>query len=193
MKVLSKLTLTFASVALLASCATSGYKVAPDSKTANLRIKAIPSNNNFVFINNGVDCISPEFQPGGEIAVLGIKANLAADRQAGRIIGMPLYDKSVAAKQQTELKVEANKPLSFAFAGVGISSIFPASIGYSYCMKKIEFTPIENVNYEAVYDIVDTPKGEDCSAKLYEIKEVSGNFVKEESKNYKLVENFCKK
>jgi hypothetical protein len=193
MKTSFKLVCVISSVIVLTSCTTSGYKVAPDSKTANLRIAAIPSNNNFVFTNNGADCISPEFQPGGEIAVLGIKANLIGDRQAGRIIGMPLYNKAIPAKQQTELKIEANKPLSFAFAGVGISSILPTSIEYSYCKKKIEFTPVENVNYEAVYDIVKTPKGKDCSAKLYEIKEVSGNFVREESKNYKLIENYCKK
>lgn len=193
MKTPVKLICATTGILLLASCATSGYKVTPDSKTANLRIIAIPSNNNFVFTNNGVDCISPEFQRGGEIAVLGTKANLLADRQAGRKIGMPLYDNAVPAKQQTELKVEANKPFSFSFAGVGISSILPTSILYSYCMKKIEFTPIENVNYEAVYEVVKTPKGKDCSAKLYEIKEVSGGFVKEESKNYKLIENICKK
>ncbi|GGY61918.1 hypothetical protein GCM10011613_01710 [Cellvibrio zantedeschiae] len=193
MKTSLKIFIIIANINLLCACTTSGYKANPDSKTANLRLVAIPGNNNDVFINRGVDCIAPRPAPSDEMAILGIKANLVADRQAGRIIGMPLYDSAVPKKQQTELKVEANKPIAFSFAGVGISGISLYSIEYSWCMKKIEFTPVENANYEAVYDIVSTPRGKDCSAKLYEIREVSGSFVKEESKNYKLIENMCKK
>lgn len=184
--------LTFSSILLTAACSTTGYVVPEGKSTAELRLVAVPSNNNFVFINDGIDCIKPEFKAGGEVAVLGTKANLMTDRQAGRVLGMPLYRDDIAEKQQTELKVEANTPISFSFAGVGISSILPTSIGYSYCMQKIDFVPEEGNSYEAEYFMTKIDGKKTCAAKLYTINDIDGEFKKVEHKNYKLTTKLCK-
>ena len=90
---------------VLTACATSGYKVAPEKETASLRVLSTDSANTSVWIDNTEGCIKHNFIPGGEIAVLGMKANLLANRQAGRKIGMPLYRSDVHEKQQTELLI----------------------------------------------------------------------------------------
>ena len=95
-------------------------------------------------------------------------------------------------KQQTELKVEANKPISFSFAGVGITSILPTSIGYSYCMQKIDFIPEKGASYEAEYFITKTDRKKTCAAKLYTIINVRGSYEKQEHSNYKLTTKLCK-
>ena len=92
------------SIILITGCSTTGYVVPDGKNTANLRLVAVPSNNNFVFINDGVDCIKPEFKAGGEVAVLGTKANLLADRQAGRVLGMPLYRDEIPEKTTNRIK-----------------------------------------------------------------------------------------
>ncbi len=177
---------------VLTACATSGYKVASGKETASLRVLSTDSANTSVWIDNTEGCIKHNFIRGGEIAVLGMKANLLADRQAGRKIGMPLYRSDVHEKQQTALKVEAGVPLSFYFAAVWVDGANTLIDGYTYCVKKVSFTPKAGANYEAQY-LVDKINGKDqCTIKLFDIVEDKGNFVKTEDPNYQLITEICK-
>lgn len=178
-------------ITLLSACTTTGYVVEPGKATASLRVISTESANTAVWIDNTEGCINHNFIRGGEIAVLGAKANLLADRQAGRKIGIPLYRSEVHEKQQTELKVEAGVPISFYFAGVWVDGTNTRIDGYAYCVKKIGFTPLAGANYEAEY-YVDTINGrEQCTIKLYDIVNDNGTFVKKENDNYVLTTKPC--
>ncbi|GGI76973.1 hypothetical protein GCM10007978_13290 [Shewanella hanedai] len=188
LKIISTLSMLF----VLTACSTTGYVVAPDKETASLRIISTESGNTPVWIDKTEGCINHDFLPGGEIAVLGAKANLMADRQAGRRIGMPLYRSDVHEKQQTELEVEAGVPISFYFAGVWVDGTNTRIDGYTYCVKEVDFTPISGANYEAEYFVDNIDGKEQCTIKLFDIVSENGNFIKKENQNYKLTTEPCK-
>ncbi|MCG7534272.1 hypothetical protein [Pseudoalteromonas sp. OOF1S-7] len=178
-------------VATLSACSTTGYTVAPGKETASLRVVSLDSGNVSVWIDNTEGCINHNFIRDGEIAVLGVKANLLADRQAGRVIGMPMYRSEVHEKQQTELKVEANVPISFYFAGVWVTGTNTRIDGYRYCVKEVSFTPLADHNYEAQYYVDQIDGKKQCTITLYDIKQKNGEFVKKENENYELTTKPC--
>lgn len=178
---------------LLTACATTGYVVEPGKDTASLRVMSTDSANVSVWIDKTEGCIDHSFIHGGEIAVLGAKANLLADRQAGRKLDMPLYPDEVHEKQQTELKVEADVPISFYFAGVWVRGSNTRIDGYRYCVKEVEFTPEKDGLYEAKYFVDEIDGKRQCTIKLYELNEVDNDFVRQEHENYNLVTEVCKK
>ncbi|WP_194867090.1 hypothetical protein [Pseudoalteromonas sp. PPB1] len=178
--------------AALSGCTTVGYTVAPDKETASLRVVSLDSGNVSVWIDETEGCINHNFIYGGEIAILGVKANLLADRQAGRVIGMPMYRSEVHEKQQTELKVEANVPISFYFAGVWVTGANTRIDGYRYCVKEVSFTPLAGHNYEAQYYVDKIDGKKQCTITLYDIKQENGEYVKTENENYELTTKPCK-
>jgi hypothetical protein len=180
------------SLYLLTACSTTGYVVQPEKETATLRVISTDSANTPVWIDKTEGCINHNFIQGGEIAVLGAKANLLADRQAGRKLGMPLYRSEVHEKQQTELKVEAGVPISFYFAGVWVDGTNTRIDGYTYCVKEVGFTPISGAFYEAEYFVDEIDGKDQCTIKLYDIVKENGSFVKQENKDYKLTTEPCK-
>ena len=184
---------SLSSLCFLTACTTTGYVVAPEKETASLRVLSTDTANTAVWIDKTEGCIDHSFIQGGEIAVLGAKANLLADRQAGRKIGMPLYQSDVHEKQQTELKVEANVPLSFYFAGVWVDGTNTRIDGYTYCVKEIAFTPESGALYEAKYYVDEIDGKDQCTIKLFDIMQENGGFVKKENKNYQLITEICKK
>ena len=181
------------SLYFLTACTTTGYVVEPERETASLRVLSTDTANTPVWIDKTEGCIDHSFIQGGEIAVLGAKANLLADRQAGRKIGMPLYRSDVHEKQQTELKVEANVPISFYFAGVWVDGTNTRIDGYTYCVKEIAFTPKPEALYEAQYFVDEIDGRDQCTIKLFDIVQEGGNFVKQENKDYQLITEICKK
>ncbi|KAF7781651.1 hypothetical protein PRUB_b0948 [Pseudoalteromonas rubra] len=178
-------------VATLSACSTTGYTVAPGKETASLRVVSMDSGNVSVWIDKTPGCINHNFIQGGEIAVLGAKANLLADRQAGRVIGMPMYRSEVHEKQQTELNVEANVPISFYFAGVWVTGANTRIDGYRYCVKEVSFTPLAGHNYEAQYYVDKIDGKKQCTITLYDIKQENGEYVKTESEHYELTTKPC--
>jgi hypothetical protein len=180
-------------LSLLTACTTSGYVAQAGKETASLRLVSTDSANISVWIDKTEGCIDHSFIAGGEMAILGSKANFLADRQAGRKLDMPLYRSDIHKKQQTELKVEAGVTISFYFAGVWVDGANTRIDGYRYCVKEIDFTPETGVNYEAEY-FVDKIDGKDqCTIKLSNIVQENGIFVKKENQNYKLTTQICKK
>lgn len=180
------------SLYILTGCSTTGYVVQPEKETASLRVISTDSANTPVWIDKTKGCIDHSFIQDGEIAVLGAKANLLADRQAGRKLGIPLYRSEIHEKQQTELKVEAGVPISFYFAGVGVSGTNTRIDGYRYCVKEIDFTPKLGAFYEAEYFIDKIDGKHQCTIKLYDIVQENGSFVKQENESYKLITEICK-
>ena len=180
------------SLYILTACSTTGYVVQPEKETASLRVISTDSANTPVWIDKTEGCIDHSFIQDGEIAVLGAKANLLTDRQAGRKLGIPLYRSEIHEKQQTELKVEAGVPISFYFAGVWVDGTNTRIGGYTYCVKEIDFTPKPGAFYEAEY-FVDKIDGKDqCTIKLYDIVQENDSFVKQENESYQLITEICK-
>ncbi|KID57622.1 hypothetical protein JF50_10645 [Pseudoalteromonas luteoviolacea] len=186
-----------AAVTLLSGCAVNPYlQPMVDGPSAKLRLASVPSNNNFVAVPLSESCISTEFKHGGHIATLGVKANLV--RSLSRL-DMPAYDEKLGDSHQNEVYIPAQKPFSFQFNGVGISGFTPGQTDsggalYSWCRKIITFTPVENANYEALYDYIELPNGkETCGVKLFEIvADEQSKYKKVEVDNYQVVENYCK-
>jgi len=180
---------------ILTGCANNYLKPHEGKENAKLRLLSVPSNNNFISVTDPKGCVSDKPLP--QIATLGAKANLV--RSLSRL-DMPLYDDKIPASHQNEVYIPAGNEFSFQFNGVGITGITPgvtetsSPILYSWCRKIISFTPKADANYEAVYDYVKTSNGkETCGVKLYDIiKDATGNFTKEETKNYKVESSYCK-
>jgi hypothetical protein len=128
---------------------------------------------------------------GMEIAALGSKANVI--RKLNRT-GIPLYDSSIIESQQNEVYIPAEKEFNFQFDGVGIAGILPGAILYSHCRKLVSFVPKTDGLYEAKYGIVETPDGkETCDVTLFEItKDAGENYVRNEMKSYKVINDYCK-
>lgn len=191
-----KKSLTILSAVLISGCASNPYlQPAADKQTAKLRLTSVPSNNNFISEADPKGCVSDKFLP--TIATLGSKANLV--RSLSRL-DIPLYNASIPDSHQNEIYVPAGSTFSFQFNGVGINGITPGTVEvdkgvlYSWCRKIVSFTPQANANYEALYDYVDAGNGQKtCGVKLFEIiKDNSGNYKKDEVKNYKVEHNYCK-
>ena len=180
------------SLCILTACSTTGYVVQPGKETASLRVISTDSANTSVWIDKTEGCINHSFIQGGEIAVLGAKANALADRQAGRKLDIPLYRSEIHEKQQTELKVEAGVPISFYFAGVWVDGTNTRIDGYKYCVKEIDFTPKAGAFYEAEYFVDEIDGKDQCTIKLYDIVQENGSFVKQENESYKLITEVCK-
>jgi hypothetical protein len=175
---------------ILSGCSLNNPYIAPEvGDKANLRVITIPSNNTDVISSPQHQCSS---RYGKVIAVLGPAANAVRDLGAGRKVGMPLVDKEHSSKQKTEVVIPANEQFSIEMWGVGISSILPTSVSYSWCGQHMTFTPIKGGNYEAVYNIAKSKTGKYCEIKLYEITpETQGEYKKTPLENESKAPNMC--
>ena len=196
-----KRTLLFLSIIGISGCASNKYlQPMPNTPSAQLRLVTVPSNNNSVSGGTNYECTDEgEVKEGAQIdyiAKLGFKVNLL--RSLSRI-GMPAYNEDIADSHQNEVYIPANQKFHLQFQGVGISGFTPGvsnvndGLLYSWCTKLISFFPKENANYEALYDYVELPNGDEtCGVKLFEIVEKEQYiYSKVEVENYQVSENYC--
>ncbi|NOH61162.1 hypothetical protein [Vibrio sp. RE88] len=183
-------------VLLLSGCASNKFlQPMTEGPSAKLRLASVPSNNNFVGVPLNSECVSTTYLQDGHMAILGTKANLI--RSLSRL-DMPGYDEELGDSHQNEVYIPANHKFSFQFSSVGISGISPGVTDsggalYAWCRRIISFEPIENHNYEALFNFVELPNGDEtCSVKLFEIvKDAQKEYKKVEVENYSVVQIYC--